>query len=134
MKLEQSYKFDVRDFESGKLIKALKEIKQRYGITEEENNGLGNRKKVRHIQSEWVDDTTYVINVYVEKRNKWKDSLKVRHQDLSRRDVLQNRDMLRDVNRVVQENTYDEGRTYGNWQSAKNYRPNRIYNNGREER
>lgn len=118
MKLEQSYKFDVRDFESGKLIKALKEIKQRYGITEEENNGLGNRKKVRHIQSEWVDDTTYVINVYVEKRNKWKDSLKVRHQDLSRRDV----------------NTYDEGRTYGNWQSAKNYRPNRIYNNGREER
>lgn len=83
MKLEQSYKFDVRDFESGKLIKVLKEIKQRYGITEEENNGLGNRKKVRH-------------------------------QDLSRRDV----------------NTYDEGRTYGNWQSAKNYKPNRNYNNG----
>ena len=128
MKLEQSYKFDVRDFESGKLIKALKEIKQKYGITEEENNGLGNRRKVRHIQSEWVDDTTYVINVYVEKRNKWKDSLKVRHQDLSRRDVLQNRDMLRDVNRVVQEKTYDEGRTYGNWQNAKRYQPDRRFN------
>ena len=128
MKLEQSYKFDVRDFESGKLIKALKEIKQRYGITEEENNGLGNRKKVRHIQSEWVDDTTYVINVYVEKRNKWKENLKVRHQDLSRRDILQNRDMLRDVNRVVQENTYDEGRTYGNWQNAKRYQPDRRFN------
>ena len=128
MKLEQSYKFDVRDFESGKLIKALKEIKQRYGITEEENNGLGNRKKVRHIQSEWVDDTTYVINVYVEKRNKWKENLKVRHQDLSRRDILQNRDMLRDVNRVVQENVYDEGRTYGNWQNARRYQPDRRFN------
>lgn len=128
MKLEQSYKFDVRDFESGKLIKALKEIKQRYGITEEENNGLGNRKKVRHIQSEWVDDTTYVINVYVEKRNKWKENLKVRHQDLSRRDILQNRDMLRDVNRVVQENVYDEGRTYGNWQNARRYQSDRRFN------
>ena len=127
MKLEQSYKFDVRDFESGKLIKALREIKQKYGITEEEN-GLVNRKKVRHIQSEWIDDSTYVINVYVEKRNKWKDSLKVRHQDLSRRDVLQNRDMLRDVNRVVQEKTYDEERTYGNWQNAKRYQPDRRFN------
>ncbi len=129
MKLEQSYKFDVRDFESGKLIKALREIKQKYGITEEEN-GLVNRKKVRHIQSEWIDDSTYVINVYVEKRNKWKDSLKIRNQNLSRRDILQNRDMLRDVNRAIQEDTYDEGRTYGNWQSAKNYKPNRNYNNG----
>ena len=134
MKLEQSYKFDIRDFESGKLIKSLKEIKQKYGITEEENNGLGNRRKVRHIQSEWIDDTTYVINVYVEKRNKWKDSLKVRRQDLSRRDTLQNRDMLRDVNRAIQEDTYDEERMYGNWQSAKNYKPNRNYNYGREER
>lgn len=128
MKLEQSYKFDVRDFESGKLIKALKEIKQRYGITEEENNGLENRKKVRHIQSEWVDDTTYVINVYVEKRNKWKENLKVRHQDLSRRDILQNRDMLRDVNRVIQENVYDEERIYGNWQNARRYQPDRRFN------
>ena len=128
MKLEQSYKFDVRDFESGKLIKALKEIKQRYGITEEENNGLENRKKVRHIQSEWVDDTTYVINVYVEKRNKWKENLKVRHQDLSRRDILQNRDMRRDVNRVIQENVYGEERIYGNWQNARRYQPDRRFN------
>ena len=127
MKLEQSYKFDVRDFESGKLVRALKEIKQKYGITEEETNGLGNKRKVRHIQSDWIDDSTYVINVYVEKRNKWKDSLKVRNQD-SRKNTLQNRDMIRDVNRAVRENTYDEGRIYGNWQDAKKYQPNRKFN------
>ena len=34
MKLEQCYRFDIRDFENGRLVNALKQIKQKYGVTD----------------------------------------------------------------------------------------------------
>ena len=128
-KLEKTYRFDIRDFNSGKFTEALRQIKQKYKIGEEQESVYGNRKKVRNIEAEWINDTTYEIKVFVEKRNKWKDDLKVRGQGATRKEILQNRDMLRDLNSAIENNTYQDIQ-YGNWQNAKKYQPNTRYNNG----
>ena len=128
-KLEKTYRFDIRDFNSGKFTEALRQIKQKYKIGEEQESVYGNRKKVRNIEAEWINDTTYEIKVFVEKRNKWKDDLKVRGQGATRKEILQNRDMIRDLNSAIENNTYQDIQ-YGNWQSAKRYQPNTRYNNG----
>ena len=124
-KLEKVYEFDARDFNSGKLIEAIRQIKQKYDIVEDN----GNRKKVREIEADWVDDSTYQIKVFTVKRNKWKDSLRVREQGASRKEVLRNRDMVRDVNQAVRDNSFREDLRYGNYQSAKRYNPNTRYGN-----
>ncbi len=128
-KLEKTYRFDIRDFNSGKFTEALRQIKQKYKIGEEQESVYGNRKKVRNIEAEWINDTTYEIKVFVEKRNKWKDDLKVRGQGATRKKILQNRDMLRDLNSAIENNTYQDIQ-YGNWQNAKKYQPNTRYNSG----
>ena len=128
-KLEKTYRFDIRDFNSGKFTEALRQIKQKYKIGEEQESVYGNRKKVRNIEAEWINDTTYEIKVFVEKRNKWKDDLKVRGQGATRKEILQNRDMLRDLNSAIENNTYQDIQ-YGNWQNAKKYQPNTRYNSG----
>ena len=128
-KLEKTYRFDIRDFNSGKFTEALRQIKQKYKIGEEQESVYGNRKKVRNIEAEWINDTTYEIKVFVEKRNKWKDDLKVRGQGATRKKILQNRDMLRDLNSAIENNTYQDIQ-YGNWQNAKKYQPNTKYNSG----
>ena len=128
-KLEKTYRFDIRDFNSGKFTEALRQIKQKYKIGEKQESVYGNRKKVRNIEAEWINDTTYEIKVFVEKRNKWKDDLKVRGQGATRKEILQNRDMLRDLNSAIENNTYQDIQ-YGNWQNAKKYQPNTRYNSG----
>ena len=128
-KLEKTYRFDIRDFNSGKFTEALKQIKQKYKIGEEQESFYGNRKKVRNIEAEWINDTTYEIKVFVEKRNKWKDDLKVRGQGATRKEILQNRDMIRDLNSAIENKTYQDIQ-YGNWQNAKKYQPNTRYNSG----
>ena len=128
-KLEKTYRFDIRDFNSGKFTETLRQIKQKYKIGEEQESVYGNRKKVRNIEAEWINDTTYEIKVFVEKRNKWKDDLKVRGQGATRKKILQNRDMLRDLNSAIENNTYQDIQ-YGNWQNAKKYQPNTRYNSG----
>lgn len=127
-KLEKTYRFDIRDFNSGKFIEELRKIKQKYGIGKEEDNIYGN-KKVRTLEADWINNTTYEIKVFIEKRSKWKDSLKVKEQGATRKEILQNRDMLRDLNSAIENNTYQDIQ-YGNWQSAKRYQPNTRYNNG----
>ena len=128
-KLEKTYRFDIRDFNSGKFTEALRQIKQKYKIGEEQESVYGNRKKVRNIEAEWINDTTYEIKVFVEKRNKWKDDLKVRGQGATKKEILQNRDMIRDLNSAIENNTYQDIQ-YGNWQNAKKYQPNTKYNSG----
>ena len=128
-KLEKTYRFDIRDFNSGKFTETLRQIKQKYKIGEEQESVYGNRKKVRNIEAEWINDTTYEIKVFVEKRNKWKDDLKVRGQGATRKEILQNRDMIRDLNSAIENKTYQDIQ-YGNWQNAKNYKPNTNYNTG----
>ena len=108
MKLEQCYRFDIRDFENGRLVNALKQIKQKYGVTDETENMYGNRKKVRHIVSEWEDETTYCIKIYMQKTNSWKDSLKAKVPNLSRKDILLNRDMKRDINNSINKYRFDK--------------------------
>ena len=128
-KLEKTYRFDIRDFNSGKFTETLRQIKQKYKIGEEQESVYGNRKKVRNIEAEWINDTTYEIKVFVEKRNKWKDDLKVRGQGATRKEILQNRDMIRDLNSAIENKTYQDIQ-YGNWQNAKKYQPNTRYNSG----